>query len=116
MKKIIILTFGFMFLALSFSYASSLSDRNIKGFQERVSPPIRAAENPFLKQNVSPQDLLAEDLHLSGIVHNANEAYALISGYMVKEGEDIAGFRVKVVEKDHVVLRQLDQVKVLRLE
>lgn len=98
------------------AHASSLSELNTKGFNDRAKPAVRSTENPFLKQNVSPEDLLVEDLNLTGIIYGSNEAYALISGNTVKEGDVIAGFKVKSIEKDHVVLRQLDQVKILRLE
>ena len=98
------------------AFASSLSELNTKGFQERSTPPIRAAENPFLKRNISPEDLIAEDLNLTGIIYNTSNAYALISGYILQEGDEIAGYKIKLIERDHVVLRQLDQVKVLKLE
>jgi hypothetical protein len=96
--------------------ASSLSDIDTKSFQERTKPSVKAADNPFVKQTVSASDLLVEDLRLTGIVYRPDESYALISGYMLKEGENIAGFKVKLIEKDHVVLRQMDVTKVLRLE
>jgi len=95
---------------------SSLSDLNVSGFQGRTKSSTASASNPFLKKGVSPSDMMVEDLTLTGIVYNPHEAYALISGYIVREGDDIAGFKIKVVERDHVVLRQLDQVKILRLE
>lgn len=98
------------------AFASSLSELNMKGFQDRVAPTIKASENPFMKQNVSPDEMTVEDLHLSGIIYSPDNAYALISGYVVQEGGNIAGYKVKVIERDHVVLKQLDQMKVLKLE
>jgi hypothetical protein len=96
--------------------ASSLSELNTKGFQDRAVPVAKSSENPFVRQNISSEELLIEDLNLTGIVYRSDDSFALISGYVVKEGDDIAGYKVKGIERDHVVLRQLDQVKVLRLE
>ncbi len=108
--------FAIILLFSATASADSLSELNTKAFQDRVSPPVRASENPFLKQNVTPQDLLVEDLNLTGIIYEPGMARALISGYIVKEGDNIAGFKVKSIERNHVVLRQMDQVKILRLE
>jgi len=95
---------------------NSLSDLNTSGFQGRTRPSSISTENPFLKKGVSPSELMMEDLTLTGIVYHPDEAYALISGYVIREGDDIAGYKVKVVERDHIVLRQLDQVKILKIE
>ncbi len=106
----------FLCLISSVAFAASLSELNMKGFQDRAAPTVRASENPFMKQNVSPDDMMVEDLHLSGIIYSPGDAYALISGYAVQEGGNIAGYKVKVIERDHVILKQLDQMKVLKLE
>ncbi|PIR17777.1 MAG: hypothetical protein COV46_02710 [Deltaproteobacteria bacterium CG11_big_fil_rev_8_21_14_0_20_49_13] len=108
--------FGLFVLSVAPLYAASLSDLNTKGFQDRTTPPVRATENPFMKQNASPQDMVVEDLHLDGIVYSPHSSYALISGFTVREDDDVAGLKVKVIEKDRVVLRQLDQMKILRLD
>ena len=106
----------FLCLISHVAFAASLSELNMKGFQDRVAPTVKASENPFIRQNVSPDEMMVEDLHLSGIIYSPGSAYALISGYSVEEGEQIAGFKVKLIERDHVVLKQLDQVKILKLE
>jgi len=96
--------------------ASSLSDLDVKSFQQRTAPTVKGMENPFIKQNISMKDVMLEDLNLNGIVYNPSESFALISGFVVKEGDDIGGYKVKLIERDHVILKNLDQVKVLRLE
>jgi hypothetical protein len=116
MRKKIILLSAMLTLVVSLAFAASLSDLNMKAFQNRTAPTTTASENPFLKKNLSPSDLMVEDLTLTGIVYRPDEAFALVSGYIVKEGEDIAGYRVKLIEADHIVLKQLDQIKILRLE
>jgi len=117
MKKAVnILLFLVVFFMFGTAFASSLSELNTKGFQDRTAPAVKTSENPFIKQNISTEDLVVEDLHLTGIIYNPSESYALISGFVLKEDEGIAGYKVKVIERDHVVLRQLDLVKVLRLE
>ena len=118
MKKIVIAVFVIFMGAGQIAAwgAGSLSDLNTTGFQSRTKPAALSAENPFLKRELAPSDLMVEDLTLTGIVYHPEEAYALISGYIIREGDDIAGYKVKVVERDHVVLRQLDQVRILKLE
>jgi hypothetical protein len=97
-------------------FAASLSELDVKGFQQRTVPATKAIENPFMKQNVSMKDVMIEDLNLNGIVYSPADSYALVSGFVVKEGDEIGGYKVKLIERDHVILKQLDQVKVLRLE
>lgn len=116
LNKSVVFPIVLLCLFANFAMASSLSEIDTKAFQERTKPSIKAADNPFAKQTVSATDLLVEDLRLTGIVYRPDESYALISGYALKEGDNIAGFKVKVIEKDHVVLRQMDLTKVLRLE
>ncbi len=119
MKTRNIVVIELFILALFFSgavRADSLSELNVEGFKDRVSPGHNVSKNPFLKQRPSPEDILVTDLSLTGIIKSFDESYALISGYTLAEGDEIAGYKVKVIEKDHVVLRRLDEVKVLRLE
>lgn len=97
-------------------FAAPLSDLNVKGFKERTAPSVSVEKNPFVPRKPLPQDMIVEDLHLTGIIYDPYESYALISGYAVKEGDEVAGYKVKVIERDHVVLRQLDQVHILKLE
>lgn len=116
MIRFYILSFACLLISAGWVFASSLSELNTKGFQDRAAPVVKSSESPFIRQNISSEELLVEDLNLTGIAYRQDGAFALISGYVVKEGDDIAGYKVKGIERDHVVLRQLDQVKVLRLE
>lgn len=112
-----IVMFMILFAAVVFQAgAESLSELDTKGFQDKSALQSSGAKNPFVPQKASLQDLMVEDLHLGGIIYNQDEAYALVSGYVIKEGDEIAGYKVKAIERDHIVLRQLDQVRILQLE
>lgn len=97
-------------------FAESLSDLDLRTFQEKAAPPSEGVKSPFAAQKPLPSDLLVEDLRLSGVVYNSKDSFALVNGYILKEGDEIAGYKVKLIEHDHLVLRQLDQVHILRLE
>lgn len=115
-KIIAVFLFSVLFTQGS-AFAQSLSDIDLNSF-ERLSTDkeTRTSTNPFASGVSSAAELAVEDLQLTGIVYkDDNEAYALISGYLVKPGDKIAGFRVDKIEKDKVRLRRLDEVMVLAL-
>ena len=97
--------------------AQSLSDFQWDNFVENASDgDVRAHTDPFASGMTSAEDLSIEELQLSGIVYyDDNEAYALISGYLVKPGDKIAGYRVDLVEKDRIRLRRVDDIFVLSM-
>jgi hypothetical protein len=77
---------------------------------------VRTQSDPFSRGAGTASDLTIEELQLSGIVYkNENDAYALISGYLLKAGDHIAGYRVDLVERDKVRLRRVDDIYVLAL-
>lgn len=83
-------------------------------FNKMVRPEaVRREANPFTEGASMADDLMIEDLQLLGVVIGSADAYALISGFVVEEGDLIAGFKVMSVDRKQVVLRQLDEVFVL---
>jgi len=96
--------------------AQSLSDLDRKTF-ENLSEGLgrRVPVSPFASGVSTAEDLTIEDLILTGIARNANTSYAMISGYLVKEGDRIAGFRVDSIEKGRVALKRMDEVYVLTM-
>lgn len=98
-------------------FAQSFSDMNMRLFEDLSKGEFeRAPTSPFATMGMSmADDLTIEDLILNGIVSNPSNAYALISGYLVREGDRIAGYRVEKIEKEQVVLRRLDEVFILIL-
>ncbi|MFA5812123.1 MAG: hypothetical protein WC956_07340 [bacterium] len=97
--------------------AQSLSDMDWEGFQKQQGKQeVQTHTNPFSGGVSSAEDLTVEDLQLTGIVYSSSsDAYALISGYLVRPGDLIAGYRVDSIEKDRVKLRRVNDVFVLAL-
>jgi len=104
-------------LAAAPARAQSLSDFDWNGFRTlRGEPEIQTHTDPFTTGVSAAEDLTVEDLQLTGIVfRDENTAFALISGYLVKPGDLIAGYRVDAIEKDRVRLKRIDDVFVLVL-
>lgn len=93
--------------------AQSLSDLQWDQFADGKGGgnDARAHTDPFSSGASAAEDLSVEELQLSGIAfYDENEAYALISGYLVRPGDRIAGYRVDAIEKDKVRLRRVDDV------
>ena len=98
--------------------AQSLSDMDLSSFERQSSsqPEVQAHTNPFSSGVSAAEDLAVEDLQLTGIVYRSEaESYALVSGYLVRPGDRIAGYRVDKIEKDRVRLKRLNEVIVLAL-
>jgi len=97
--------------------AQSLSDLAWKDFHEQTSDKeVQTHTDPFAGGASSAGDLSIEELQLSGIVYrDENDAFALISGYLVRPGDRIAGYRVDLIEKDKVRLRRVDDIFILSL-
>lgn len=106
------------FLTISWTaYSQSLSDMQWEGFQKKHGKTsVKVQSDPFASSGTAVEDLSIEELQLSGIVYyNENDAYALISGYLVRPGDRIAGYRVDIIEREKVKLRRVDEVYVLVL-
>ncbi len=97
--------------------AQSLSDMDWQGFEKQQGKQeVQTHTNPFSGGVSAAEDLTVEDLQLTGIVYgSANDSYALISGYLVRPGDMIAGYRVDSIEKDRVKLKRVGDVFVLVL-
>ncbi|MFH1830837.1 MAG: hypothetical protein ABH871_08710 [Pseudomonadota bacterium] len=97
--------------------AQSLSDFDWDGFTGvGTGQEVQTHTDPFSSGISAAEDLTVEDLQLTGIVYNnPNDAYALISGYLVQPGDLIAGYRVDAIEKDRVRLKRIDDVFILVL-
>lgn len=97
--------------------AQSLSDLDLSTFEsQKTEQQTQTTTNPFASGVSAAEDLAIEDLQLTGIVFkDENDAYALVSGYLVRPGDRIAGYRVEKIEKDRVRLKRLTEVIVLAL-
>lgn len=96
--------------------AKSLSDLNLDEFQEQKTETTAPAMNPFLPPRVAKEELLVQDLRLTGVAYTEGEAYALVSGMIIRVGDRISEYRVSTIERSRVILRKLDETVVLRLE
>lgn len=108
---------GMVFLGFCAVHAQSLSDIDMAAFQlQKEQYEIQSRTNPFASGITTAEDLTVDSLQLTGIVFKDEKtSYALISGYLVKPGDKIAGYKVEVIEKDRVRLRRVDDVFVLAL-
>ena len=97
--------------------AQSLSEFDWDGFRDLGDKhEVQMHADPFSSGVSAVEDLSVEDLQLTGIVYNnPNDAYALVSGYLVRPGDLIAGYRVDAVEKDRIRLKRIDDVFILVL-
>ena len=104
-------------LSVKPSFAQSLSDFQWDKFVGKTSQKeVQSHTDPFSSGVSSANDLSIEELQLSGIVfRDENDAYALISGYLVSPGDRIAGYRVDLIEKDKVQLKRVDDIFILAL-
>lgn len=109
--------FAALLLIASVAGAQSFSDLDVTGLERlEGGRDVSTHVNPFASGVTTAENLAVENLQLAGIVFsNEKDAYALISGYLVRPGDMIAGFRVDDIERDRVRLRRLDQVIVLAL-
>ncbi|MBI4367433.1 MAG: hypothetical protein HY543_11490 [Deltaproteobacteria bacterium] len=97
--------------------AESLSDLNMQQFQEKKeAQTVAPARSPFMPQRVGKEELLVQDLRLTGVAYSEAESYALVSGTLVQVGDRLGGYRVTVIERTRVVLRKLDETVILKLE
>lgn len=96
--------------------AGSLSELNRTSFDQGMATDEAATEqSPFVPKPVAKGELLVQDLRLTGLVVGESTSYALISGHAVSTGDRIAGFSVKQIGTDHVILQHLDKRVVLHL-
>lgn len=97
--------------------AGSLSELNRESFDQGTATDEAAAteQSPFVPKPVAKGELLVQDLRLTGLVVGESASYALISGHAVSTGDRIAGFTVKQIGTDHVILQHLDKRVVLHL-
>ncbi len=97
--------------------AQSLSDFDWEAMSgESGEVQVQTHTDPFSSGVSAAEDLTVEDLQLTGIVYNdPNDAFALISGYLVQPGDMIAGYRVDGIEKDRVRLKRIDDIFILVL-
>lgn len=105
------------FIAPLSAAAESLSDLDMTTFQvQKEQYDVKSRASPFASGVSTADDLTIESLQLTGIVYaDEQNAYALISGYLVKMGDKIAGYRVDSIERDKVKLRRVDDIYVLAL-
>lgn len=114
-----IMTVGLLFSAVQLRAQNVLSDLDIETFQKQAEKfQEQTIANPFATGGGSntAEDLSVEDLVLNGVVLGNDEQYALISGYLVRSGDTIAGYKVESIEELRVVLKRLDVTYILTME
>lgn len=115
-----ILQFAICILQFTFciatGFADSLSDLNMQDFTQKKTTTVTPTRSPFIPQHGGKEDLLVQDLRLTGIAIREGKAYALVSGSIVSEGDRLGGYRVGTIERSRVILRKLDETVVLRME
>ena len=111
-NSLIFLSFMLACLLETKGFAQSMSDLDLGGFEhETANQQVQSHTNPFSSGVSSAEELAVEDLQLTGIVYKSEtEGFALISGYLVKVGDRIAGYKVDLIEQGKVKLRRLDEV------
>lgn len=97
-------------------FAESLSDLNVQDFTQKKEKTVAPARNPFVPARTEKEQMLVQDLRLSGVAYAEGEAYALVSGSIVRVGDRLGGYRVSVIERERVVLRKLDESVILKME
>jgi hypothetical protein len=99
------------------AWAQALSDFDWEAFEGLGGGvKVQTHTDPFSTGVSAAEDLTVEDLQLTGIVYGSPEdAYALISGYLVQPGDLIAGYRVDSIETDRVRLKRIDDIFILVL-
>lgn len=112
-----IIVFGSAFVFPRMIFAQSLSDLDWQGFMKHEGKQeVQTHTDPFASGNSAAEDLTVEDLQLTGIVYgDEKDSYALISGYLVRPGDLIAGYRIDSIDKDRVKLKRVNDVYVLVL-
>lgn len=119
MKKlsVLIIILFIVFYPFLRTMAQSVSDLDVTGLERQSSASeSKVAKNPFAQGAPAVEDLVIEDLQLTGVAYkNEREGYALISGYLVKPGDKIAGYRVDKIAKNKVHLKRLDEAVVLSI-
>lgn len=99
------------------AFAQSMSELDIKGFDKKQDEVrVDRAKSPFSPVTPSPEDLMIEDLYLTGVAVGDGRSYALISGFIVTEGDSVAGLKVRSISRNKVVLQHLDKVHTLHLQ
>lgn len=96
--------------------AGSLSDLNREQFDQKFEVKETTPESPFVPKSVAKEELLVQDLQLNGVALGMSTGYALISGHVVRMGDRLAGYRVRYIGDDQVVLQRLDEQVVLRMQ
>ncbi|MBI4237900.1 MAG: hypothetical protein HY696_05715 [Deltaproteobacteria bacterium] len=96
--------------------AGSLSDLNREQFDQKFEVKETTPESPFVPKSVAKEELLVQDLQLNGVALGQSTGYALISGHVVRMGDRLAGYRVRYIGDDQVVLQRLDEQVVLRMQ
>ena len=96
-------------------FANTLSDLNVKGFRGDESMQMKEKRSPFVYSRPAQDEILPHDLHLTGIAYNSGSSYALVSGYVLRLGDRIGGYRVIDIKSNQVTIKRLDESYILKL-
>lgn len=113
--RTLLMLFGIAGLSAT-GHAESLSDLNMQDFTPKKTEAVTPTRSPFIPQRGGKEDLLVQDLRLTGVAYREGKSYALVSGNVVSEGDRLGGYRVGTIERTRVILRKLDETVVLRME
>lgn len=97
-------------------HSQGMSELDLQGFSKKGPVGTGTVKNPFSASRSSAEDLLPEDLFLTGVAIGEGRSFALISGSIVREGDAIAGLKVRTISKDRVILQKLDKIHTLYLD
>lgn len=106
--RLAIIAVATMSIAIS-AYAQSISDIDLDGFK-KLNPQVDVQEHtdPFSSGVAPAENMMVEDLKLYGIAYRSpSESFALISGYLVRPNDSIAGYRVQKIETTKVFLSRV---------
>lgn len=116
-RYLILVVVGLCLISPSIVSSEGLSELDMSGFEKKDgSAGATTVKSPFVPAKPAPGELMAEDLYLTGVAIGSGGSYALISGYILSEGDYIAGLRVRSITMDKVVLQHLDQIHTLNIE
>jgi hypothetical protein len=91
-----------LFLAFDLQASQPKSGLNTKDFSDPKKGTLDWKGNPFIQQGETSG---IDELTLYAVVHNQDNAQALINSQIVKKGDKIGTFTVVSIQRQSVILR-----------
>ena len=94
-----------------------LDDKDKKLFNklEEETKNLKLKKDPFAPIPIGPKDVSSFSLHLTGIIWDKKDPKAIISGIIVKVGDDLGGNTITDIKQDKVILNNGRRYFELRL-